>query len=163
MSAQITLSKNDSNCKSSQIINNNITVTTEGPGSVTSETPYAEVESKVRYPDPLQAFKNAYLEILLQVISSDKALLNNIIEPSGKVLLRSDWLITLISTITGVDDKNIHVVIRDIEAGCFSKLPLFRDIVDILVNGKSMYIIYNEAYNKLKGFNIDLQHVIPVN
>ena len=173
MSAQILLSKHDSNCKSSQIINNNITVTTEGPsdpgstihtspGAVSMDTPYAETSTIPTYPDPLQNFKNAYLAILLQVISSDKALLNNLIEPSGKVLLRADWMITLISAITGVDDKNINIAIREVEAGCFAKLPLFRDVVDILVNGKSMYISYNETYNKLKNFNIDLQHVIPI-
>ena len=163
MSAQILLSKHDSNCKSSQIINNNITVTTDtSPGSVSMDTPYAETSTIPTYPDPLQNFKNAYLAILLQVISSDKALLNNLIEPSGKVLLRADWMITLISAITGVDDKNINIAIREVEAGCFAKLPLYRDVVDILVNGKSMYISYNETYNKLKNFNIDLQHVIPI-
>ena len=172
MSAQILLSKHDSNCKSSQIINNNITVTTDtSPGAVSVDSPYAETStvaspqdhrSVPTYPDPLQNFKNAYLAILLQVISSDKALLNNLIEPSGKVLLRADWMITLISAITGVDDKNINIAIREVEAGCFAKLPLYRDVVDILVNGKSMYISYNETYNKLKNFNIDLQHVIPI-
>ena len=163
MSAQILLSKHDSNCKSSQIINNNITVTTDSsPGSVSVDAPYAETSTIPTYPDPLQNFKNAYLAVLLQVISSDKALLNNLIEPSGKVLLRADWMITLISAITGVDDKNINIAIREVEAGCFAKLPLFRDVVDILVNGKSMYISYNETYNKLKNFNIDLQHVIPI-
>ena len=173
MSAQILLSKHDSNCKSSQIINNNITVTTDtSPGSVSVDglsdpgsgipSPYAETSTIPTYPDPMQNFKNAYLAILLQVISSDKALLNNLIEPSGKVLLRADWMITLISAITGVDDKNINIAIREVEAGCFAKLPLFRDVVDILVNGKSMYISYNETYNKLKNFNIDLQHVIPI-
>lgn len=163
MSAQILLSKHDSNCKSSQIINNNITVNTDSsPGSVSVDSPYAETSTVPTYPDPMQNFKNAYLAILLQVISSDKALLNNLIEPSGKVLLRADWMITLISAITGVDDKNINIAIREVEAGCFAKLPLFRDVVDILVNGKSMYISYNETYNKLKNFNIDLQHVIPI-
>ena len=163
MSAQILLSKHDSNCKSSQIINNNITVNTDSsPGSVSVDSPYAETSTIPTYPDPMQNFKNAYLAILLQVISSDKALLNNLIEPSGKVLLRADWMITLISAITGVDDKNINIAIREVEAGCFAKLPLFRDVVDILVNGKSMYISYNETYNKLKNFNIDLQHVIPI-
>ena len=163
MSAQILLSKHDSNCKSSQIINNNITVTTDtSPGAVSVDSPYADTPTTPVYPDPLQNFKNAYLAILLQVISSDKALLNNLIEPSGKVLLRADWMITLISAITGVDDKNINIAIREVEAGCFAKLPLYRDVVDILVNGKSMYISYNETYNKLKNFNIDLQHVIPI-
>ena len=163
MSAQILLSKHDSNCKSSQIINNNITVNTDSsPGSVSVDSPYADTPTVPSYPDPMQNFKNAYLAILLQVISSDKALLNNLIEPSGKVLLRADWMITLISAITGVDDKNINIAIREVEAGCFAKLPLFRDVVDILVNGKSMYISYNETYNKLKNFNIDLQHVIPI-
>ena len=163
MSAQILLSKHDSNCKSSQIINNNITVNTDtSPGSVSLDSPYADTTTEPTYPDPMQNFKNAYLAILLQVISSDKALLNNLIEPSGKVLLRADWMITLISAITGVDDKNINIAIREVEAGCFAKLPLFRDVVDILVNGKSMYISYNETYNKLKNFNIDLQHVIPI-
>jgi hypothetical protein len=110
--------------------------------------------------DPEILFKLKLLEILTKLISSDFALLQNILERTKKIIVHCSDLEDLIKILT--DTSNISIIASPITSGCCSgagKL-LYYNIDRIIVDGYDLQIKYNYAYNVLLSNSISLDSVI---
>lgn len=88
-------------------------------------------------------------------------LIVNVIDTSGKIIVRGEDLIRLIAIKTNKDFKDVNLRYRDEEPGCMTKITPIKVIEDIKINNESFKLKYNADYNILKDdFNISLEKVI---
>jgi hypothetical protein len=146
----------------------------EGSTVLPSAPPTNSIQSKILPPKNLlmvrgfvdesarTAFEKRLLSICLSVLSSDdKVLLNNVIDISGNIILSIKDLGELISLITNSTDVNITVGDHDVQCGCLlKKLPIWKPITKIIVNGVDFYVGYNKIHTMFSEYHITLDKVI---
>ena len=121
----------------------------------------ARVELPQGYQNELDFYK-LLASILSDVLKDNNPkLIVNVIDTSGKIIIRGEDLIRLIAIKTNVDVKDVNLRYRDEEPGCMSKISPIKIIEDIKINNESFSLRYNAEYNILKDdFNISLRKVI---
>ena len=136
---------------------------------------------QVIYPDPIpsllpqeanvelpQGFQNEldFYKLLASILSdvlkdNNPKLIVNVIDTSGKIIIRGEDLIRLIAIKTNVNVKDVNLRYCDEEPGCLTKISPIKIIEDIKINNESFSLRYNAEYNILKDdFNISLRKVI---
>jgi hypothetical protein len=146
------------------------------PSSASSLTPYPSLDPsapialpeevlKATLPpntplDPEIVFKLKLLEILTRLLSSDFALLQNILERTKKIIVHCSDLEDLIKILTGA--LNVTIMASPVTSGCCSSAgKLFYYNIDrIVVDGYDLQIKYNYAYNVLLSNAISFDNVI---
>lgn len=134
----------------------------ETQGAVPSLLPQ---EANVELP---QGFQNEldFYKLLASILSdvlkdNNPKLIVNVIDTSGKIIIKGEDLIRLIAIKTNVDVKDVNLRYCDEEPGCMSKLSPIKIIEDIKIKNESFSLRYNAEYNILKDdFNISLRKVI---
>ena len=122
-------------------------------------------EANVELP---QGFQNEldFYKLLASILSdvlkdNNPKLIVNVIDTSGKIIIRGEDLIRLIAIKTNVDVKDVNLRYCDEEPGCLTKISPIKIIEDIKINNESFSLRYNAEYNILKDdFNISLRKVI---
>ena len=144
-------------------------------------TPTLVDPQQVIYPEPIpsllpqeanvelpQGFQNEldFYKLLASILSdvlkdNNPKLIVNVIDTSGKIIIRGEDLIRLIAIKTNVDVKDVNLRYCDEEPGCLTKISPIKIIEDIKINNESFSLRYNAEYNILKDdFNISLRKVI---
>ena len=132
------------------------------PGVAPSLLPQeATVELPPGYQNELDFYK-LLSSILSDVLKDNNPkLIVNVIDTSGKIIVRGEDLIRLIAIKTNKDFKDVNLRYRDEEPGCMTKITPIKVIEDIKINNESFKLKYNADYNILKDdFNISLEKVI---
>ena len=110
---------------------------------------------------PIDAFKTLLLEILIGLFSQDINLINNVIEPTGDVILSVYDLKSLIKILTG--SSKVDIIQEPLSSDCsclWNSLPLYKFISKIKVDGNDFHITHNNEYNILANHKICLTKVI---
>jgi len=158
------------------------TATNNNSVNVVVNTPAASDSGAVLYPPPLLP-QDANVEVpslpqqqpsnelefykLLSSILSDvlkdnnPKLIVNVIDTSGKIIVKAEDLVRLIAIKTHHDVKDVNLRYIEQEPGCMNKVSPIKQIEDIKINNESFSLRYNADYNILKDdFNISLVKVI---
>ena len=140
------------------------------PPPILPQSATVEIPGLPSSPAQAQAPQNnAELEFykLLSSILSDvlkdnnSKLIMNVIDTSGKIIIKAEDLIRLIANKTHHDVKDVNLRYIETEPGCMSKVSPIKQIEDIKINNESFSLKYNADYNILKDdFNISLVKVI---
>ena len=170
-----------SGSKLSNVVNNNITVTSKESKTRDINNPYDDVtiiephvetteaepvkEQLVRYPDQPTSTELFDVNILKKIIS---LYTSNSLKLEGKLVVHSDELIDLIKSIMDVKcnvDVTVEVVI-DYEVNCCGASKGLNCIDKILIKDcdesktVDMKYKYNEEYNAIQQFGISLKFTI---
>ena len=170
-----------SGSKLSNVVNNNITVTSKESKTRDINNPYDDVtiiephvettetepvkEQLVRYPDQPTSSELFDVNILKKIIS---LYTSNSLKLEGKLVVHSDELIDLIKSIMDVKcnvDVTVEVVI-DYEVNCCGASKGLNCIDKILIKDcdesktVDMKYKYNEEYNAIQQFGISLKFTI---
>ena len=170
-----------SGSKLSNVVNNNITVTSKEAKTRDINNPYDDVtiiephvetteaepvkEQLVRYPDQPTSSELFDVNILKKIIS---LYTSNSLKLEGKLVVHSDELIDLIKSIMDVKcnvDVTVEVVI-DYEVNCCGASKGLNCIDKILIKDcdesktVDMKYKYNEEYNAIQQFGISLKFTI---
>ena len=90
-------------------------------------------------------------------------LIINLIDMSGKIIIKGEDLIRLIAIKTKTHERDINLRYKDNEPGCIHRISPIKTIEDIKINNESFNLRYNAEYNILKDdYNISLEKVIIV-
>ena len=124
-------------------------------------------EANVELP---QGFQNEleFYKLLASILSdvlkdNNPKLIVNVIDTSGKIIIKGEDLIRLIAIKTNVDVKDVNLRYCDEEPGCMTKISPIKIIEDIKIKNESFSLRYNAEYNILKDdFNISLRKVIII-
>ena len=93
--------------------------------------------------------------------SDNKTLLTNLIDFSGKIILKAETLIQIIALVTNVDANKIVINFLDEDVGCLHKFNPLKKVASIKVDNKDMFIKFNDAYNLiLNKYAISLDRVV---
>ena len=88
-------------------------------------------------------------------------LIINVIDTSGKIIIKAAELVRLIAIKTNHDVKDVNLRYIEEEPSCMSKVSPIKNISDIKINNESFSLRYNADYNILKDdFNISLVKVV---
>jgi hypothetical protein len=94
---------------------------------------------------------------------NNSTLLINVIDPSGKIILKAEDLIHLIAILTKVSEDKIIITYKnaDIEAGCcgnaIDKISPVKTIKGITINNNDFQFAFNKEFNLMKNnFSISL-------
>ena len=88
-------------------------------------------------------------------------LILNVIDTSGKIIIKAADLVRLIAIKTNHDVKDVNLRYIEEEPSCMSKVSPIKNISDIKINNESFSLRYNADYNILKDdFNISLVKVV---
>ena len=134
----------------------------ETQGAIPSLLPQeANVELPPGYQNELEFYK-LLASILSDVLKDNNPkLIVNVIDTSGKIIIKGEDLIRLIAIKTNVDVKDVNLRYCDEEPGCMTKISPIKIIEDIKIKNESFSLRYNAEYNILKDdFNISLRKVI---
>lgn len=107
------------------------------------------------------SFKTLLLEILIGLFSQDMHLINNVIEPTGDVILTVFDLKSLIVSLTG--SSKVDIITEPLSSDCnclWNSIPLYKFISKIKVDGNDFNITHNNEYNILVNHKICLTKVI---
>ena len=92
---------------------------------------------------------------------NDKALIGNLIDFTGKIIVGAEVLIELIALVCDVEKDQVIINFLEEDVGCFQKISSIKNISSIKVNNLDMYIKFNDAYNTLSNkYFISLEKVI---
>ena len=161
----------NSNTNSVNVVVNTPTSTADpSTGTVLYPPPLLPQDAAVEVPPmPQQTEPNSDLEFykLLSSILSDvlkdnnPKLIVNVIDTSGKIIVKAEDLVRLIAIKTHHDVKDVNLRYIEQEPGCMNKVSPIKQIEDIKINNESFSLKYNADYNILKDdFNISLVKVI---
>jgi hypothetical protein len=116
-----------------------------------SNTPINELE-----------FYKLLSSILSDVLKDNNPkLIINVIDTSGKIIIKAADLVRLIAIKTNHDVKDVNLRYIEEEPSCMSKVSPIKNISDIKINNESFSLRYNADYNILKDdFNISLVKVV---
>ena len=108
------------------------------------------------YLSIIEAFGNILKE-------DNKTMLTNIIDMSGKVIIKAESLLKIIALACNTEPENVVINYLDEEVGCLHKFNPLKKIASIKVDNKDMFIQYNSNYNMIQNtFNISLEKcVVP--
>ena len=108
------------------------------------------------YLSIIEAFGNILKE-------DNKTMLTNIIDMSGKVIIKAESLLKIIALACNTEPENVVINYLDEEVGCLDKFNPLKKIASIKVDNKDMFIQYNSNYNMIQNtFNISLEKcVVP--
>ena len=108
------------------------------------------------YLSIIEAFGNILRE-------DNKTMLTNIIDMSGKVIIKAESLLKIIALACNTEPENVVINYLDEEVGCLHKFNPLKKIASIKVDNKDMFIQYNSNYNMIQNtFNISLEKcVVP--
>ena len=97
------------------------------------------------------------------VKSNNIKLLANLIDQSGKVVLSASDLVTAISLMLNVAERDIRISYEDPDSTCLSKVSPIKIITSIKVNGYDFNLAYNRQYNELSDvFSVSLTRCLIV-
>ena len=148
------------------------TTTTQDVGGVIYPPSLLPQEATVQVPQEFQQqidilqneldFYKLLSSILSDVLKDNNPkLIINVIDSSGKIIIRGEDLIKLIAIKTKKRDQDINLRYKDNEPGCLTKISPIKLIEDIKINNESFNLRYNAEYNILKDdYNISLEKVI---
>ena len=104
----------------------------------------------------------AVIEAFNSLLSrDDKSLICNLVDISGKTVVKAEHLINIIALACDVESNNVIINYIDEETGCLHKFNPIKSIASIKVNNKDMFIQYNTVYNMIcNKFNISLEKCI---
>ena len=92
---------------------------------------------------------------------NDKALIGNLIDFTGKIIVGAEVLIELIAIVCDAQKDQVIINFLEEDVGCFQKISSIKNISSIKVNNLDMYIKFNDAYNTLSNkYFISLEKVI---
>jgi hypothetical protein len=102
------------------------------------------------------------MEIYRDILkSTNKKLLANLLDVSGKIILPASSLSLLIATLTKVPQDLIQIQVEQKETGCIAKINPFQNIVSIKLNRLDFFTQYNAQYNQLESeFAISLKRAL---
>ena len=107
-----------------------------------------------------------FYQLLSSILSdmlkdNNPKLIVNLIDTSGKIIIKAADLIRLIAIKTNNDVKDVNLRYCDDDPGCCAKISPVKLIEDIKIKNESFNLKYNAEYNILKdNFNISLTKVI---
>ena len=104
------------------------------------------------------------IEAFGSILKEDnKTMLTNIIDMSGKVIIKAESLLKIIALACNTEPENVVINYLDEEVGCLHKFNPLKKIASIKVDNKDMFIQYNSNYNMIQNtFNISLEKcVVP--
>ena len=104
------------------------------------------------------------IEAFGHILKEDnKTMLTNIIDMSGKVIIKAESLLKIIALACNTEPENVVINYLDEEVGCLHKFNPLKKIASIKVDNKDMFIQYNSNYNMIQNtFNISLEKcVVP--
>jgi hypothetical protein len=94
---------------------------------------------------------------------NNSTLLINVVDPSGKIILKAEDLIHLIAILTKVSEDKIIITYKnvDYEAGCcgkaIEKISIVKTIKGITINNNDFQFAFNKEFNLMKNnFSISL-------
>ena len=106
------------------------------------------------YLSIIEAFGNILKE-------DNKTMLTNIIDMSGKVIIKAESLLKIIALACNTEPENVVINYLDEEVGCLHKFNPLKKIASIKVDNKDMFIQYNSNYNMIQNtFNISLEKCV---
>ena len=104
------------------------------------------------------AIINAFATILKD---DNKTLLTNLLDMSGKIIVKAEALINIVSLLCDVSTDKIIINYLDEDVSCIHKFNPIKKIASIKVDNKDMYIQYNTEYNKISNdFSISTSKVV---
>ena len=130
----------------------------------------ANVQVPPDYQQQIDSLQNEleFYKLLSSILSAvlkdnNPKLIINLIDMSGKIIIRGEDLIKLIAIKTKTHETDINLRYRDNEPGCIHKFSPIKTVEDIKINNESFNLRYNAEYNILKDdYNISLEKVIIV-
>jgi hypothetical protein len=112
-------------------------------------------------------FKDAFLDILIGYFKNNIILINNLVELSEKIVMKTDDLHTLIAILLEIDKDKVNIEIDEISTNnccgkICSKLPRYRKIKNIIIDNKAIFqISHNQYYTQMMTeFNISLDFIM---
>lgn len=113
-------------------------------------------------PDPyVSLYKHLAITFANILKTINAKLLANIIDPSGKVVMDADSLVTAIGLLVNTDPRNIKISYEDPDVGCVGKVNPIKIIASIKVNGYDFSLAYNKLYNILEEeFHVSLTRTL---
>ena len=102
------------------------------------------------------------IEAFGSILKEDnKTMLTNIIDMSGKVIIKAESLLKIIALACNTEPENVVINYLDEEVGCLHKFNPLKKIASIKVDNKDMFIQYNSNYNMIQNtFNISLEKCV---
>ena len=104
----------------------------------------------------------AVIDALTSILKNDnKTLITNIIDMSGKVIVRAESLINIVALLCDVSSDKVVINYLDEDVSCLHKFNPVKNIASIKVDSKDMYIQYNTEFNKISNeFSISTSRVV---
>ena len=149
------------------------TTTTQDMGGVIYPPPSilpqeATVQVPQEYQQQMDILQNEldFYKLLSSILSdvlkdNNPKLIINVIDSSGKIIIKGEDLIKLIAIKTRKREQDINLRYKDNDPGCLIKISPIKLIEDIKINNESFNLRYNAEYNILKDdYNISLEKVI---
>ena len=166
---------------------NNVNVVVNNPPTLSASSSTANIDTNVTYssatasPTPLLPqeatvdvpqqtksenddceFYKTLSTILSNVLKDNNPkLIINVIDTSGKIIIKASELIQLIAVKTHKNVRDVNIRYYEQEPNCMQKISPIKIVEDIQINNESFSLRYNSDYNILKDtFNISLAKVI---
>ena len=130
----------------------------------------AQVQVPPEFQQQMEILQNEldFYKLMSSILSdvlkdNNPKLIINVIDSTGKIIIKGEDLIKLIAIKTKKQDKDINLRYKENEPGCLTKISPIKLIEDIKINNESFNLKYNAEYNILKDdYNISLEKVIII-
>ena len=127
------------------------------PETVLPVYPAPEDESS----ENVELYKHLAVSFSNILKTNNLKLIANLIDQSGKVVLSASELVTAISLILILNERDIRISYEDPDSTCLSKVSPIKTITSIKVNGYDFNLAYNRQYNELSDvFGVSLSRCL---
>ena len=127
-----------------------------------ANNPYDSVTVVKSIDNKTEQMYLAVIDALTSILKNDnKTLITNIIDMSGKVIVRAESLINIVALLCDVSSDKVVINYLDEDVSCLHKFNPVKNIASIKVDSKDMYIQYNTEFNKISNeFSISTSRVV---
>ena len=130
---------------------------TSGLQHTSRDIPQTEADNTDDSVVVIKTLDNKTEQLYLAVISAfanilkadNKTLITNLLDLSGKVIVKAESLIKIIALLCNVDQSKVVINYLDEEVSCVHKFNPLKKIASIKVDGKDMFIQFNQEFNRI--------------